>query len=287
MARVDNIIYLNAINKAGDATRLPVRFVEMTDVHIDVWEKKVQPDIRSFYEKLSKEVAKAELKVDEEALNRSPSTTQAVQAKVDSVKNAPNPAQVKKIRYRADVDWSWSDNFDYHEINNWLAERNRRVDKSRAVCLVAKKNGNDVPIGMLTLVPTFVCTVFGLKKKRAFTWYLSDAPREFYRRVLEMDEIQNIARALLDYTVQSGIEVNQEATLVLHADIYGGARLRKYYRDCGLTPIPAGLNPISPGRFFSTRKGYFKLKPEKSGEFIKFFDVHRASQYAGSSPELV
>ncbi|MNE90190.1 hypothetical protein D3C80_1876780 [compost metagenome] len=102
-----------------------------------------------------------------------------------------------------------------------------------------------------------------------------------------MDAIFDIARALLDYTVQSGIEANEEATLVLHADIGGGSRLKKYYRDCGLTPVPAGLIPVSPARFLTTHKGYFKLKPEQSGEFIKFFDVHRASQYAGSSPELV
>ncbi|WP_339535242.1 hypothetical protein [Pseudomonas hunanensis] len=206
--------------------------------------------------------------------NATPSVTQAVL----NQPAAANQASANPIRYRADVNWSWSSRFVMHRVNSWLCQLNSKGGESKAICMVVRKGGREIPIGMLTLVPSFTCKIFGLKKPRAYTWYLADAPREFYSRALGLKKITNVARALLDYTVQVGIEANQETTLVLRADTGGGQRLKDYYQGIGMTPLPDDHPVISPARLLA-RKGYFKLRPEHSKEFCSVMDVYRAPRH--------
>ncbi|HDS1735204.1 hypothetical protein [Pseudomonas sp. BP8] len=181
------------------------------------------------------------------------------------------------VRSRADIKWSWRFIYYLHLVYSKWRKSYHKKGESKAVCMVVVKNGRYIPIGMLTLVPDFKCKIQELTKERAYTWYLSDAPREFYSRALGLSKISLIAHALVDYTVQAGIEVNQEATLVLRADAEGGERLKKFYLRIGLAPLPDDHPAISPGRLWS-HGGYFKLMPDKSKEFCKAMDVYRASR---------
>jgi hypothetical protein len=198
-------------------------------------------------------------------------------AALQAVETQPALAAKKpKIRFRADVKWSWKRYYWMHLTYSLWCNLSRKNAPSRAVCMVVHKNGRPIPIGMLTLVPDFTCTILDRTKPRAYTWYLSDAPREFYSHVLQLEKIQFIARALVDYTVQSGIEANQEATLVLRADAGGGKRLKEFYEELGLAPLPDDHPAISPGRVLANG-GYFKLMPEQTTEFSSYMDVYRSS----------
>jgi hypothetical protein len=202
-----------------------------------------------------------------------------ISADID-IENLP----VKKIRYRADVKWSWSNWFLMHRVNSWMCAMRSKPGVSQAVCMVARKEGRIIPIGMLTLVPSFLCTILNDKRHRAYTWYLSDAPREFYSKALSVTKIDHLARALLDYTVQAGSCANQNISLVLRADKNGGQRLRDWYEGCGMSALPETHPNISPMRFLVSRAGYFNLKAEKSKEFCQFLDVYRGSRDAKLLP---
>lgn len=180
-------------------------------------------------------------------------------------------------RHRADVRWSWRFNYYLHSLYSYWRRKYRQGGESKAVCMVVQKGGRLIPIGMLTLVPDFTCKILGNTKDRAYTWYLSDAPREFYSQALGLKKISHIAHALVDYTVQAGIEANQEATLVLRADADGGERLKDFYVRIGLSPLPENHPAISPGRGW-LQGGYFKLIPDKTKEFCCALDVYRASR---------
>jgi len=182
-----------------------------------------------------------------------------------------------EARHRADVKWSWRFNYYLHSFYSIWCRKYRQGGESKAVCMVVQKGGRHIPIGMLTLVPDFNCNILGKTKDRAYTWYLSDAPREFYSQALGLKKISHIAHALVDYTVQAGIEANQETTLVLRADAGGGERLRDFYVKIGLSPLPDDHPAISPARSWF-HGGYFKLFPDKTKEFCCALDVYRASR---------
>lgn len=182
-----------------------------------------------------------------------------------------------EARHRADVRWSWRFNYYLHSFYSYWCRNYRQGGESKAVCMVVQKGGRHIPIGMLTLVPDFNCSILGNTKDRAYTWYLSDAPREFYSQALGLKKISHIAHALVDYTVQAGIEANQETTLVLRADADGGDRLKDFYERIGLSPLPDDHPAISPGRGWF-HGGYFKLFPDKTKEFCCALDVYRASR---------
>ncbi len=199
--------------------------------------------------------------------------------------SAPHSTEVNAIssikpagaRHRADVRWSWRFNYYLHSLYSYWCRKYRQGGESKAVCMVVQKGGRLIPIGMLTLVPDFTCSILGITKDRAYTWYLSDAPREFYSQALGLKKISHIAHALVDYTVQAGIEANQETTLVLRADADGGEHLKDFYVRIGLSPLPEDHPAISPGRGW-LRGGYFKLIPGKTKEFCFALDVYRASR---------
>lgn len=188
-----------------------------------------------------------------------------------------------QARTRADVKWSWRKNYLLHSTYSKWRRKYFKGGESKAVCMVVHKGGRAIPIGMLTLVPDFTCKILDRTKERAFTWYLSDAPREFYSNALGLKKIKLIAHALVDYTVQAGIEVNQETTLVLRSDPDGGDRLREFYTNIGLAPLPDDHPAISTARFWN-KDGYFTLMPEKSMEFCSAMDVYRASRTRNLCP---
>lgn len=318
MHLIDHAVHLNAVDTKGNETLLDVRFIDMTSDLVNLWDTSVQPVIDRCYAKLPKKLAKVRLDELEaqasggvnaaagDAKAMKPTDKDKVSAqRAEAVQPVENNSTVsdhcdvqsekpvaseetpkRTTYYRADVHWKWPRLFNFHRVNNMLADNLAIVSHSKAICMVSYKNGRPVPIGMLIVVPRYECTLFSKKKRRAFTWYLADAPKQFYAPILEIKKADDVAHALLDYCVQSGIAANQEPSLVLHADASGGMRLKDFYLGCGMTQLPDDHPAISPGRRMFPRDGYFKLKPDDVAEFSRVFDVYRLSKSKVPSPEL-
>ncbi|WP_163011359.1 hypothetical protein [Pseudomonas viridiflava] len=250
----------------------------MTPELINIWDSEIQKLVNSNYKKyprwpFPKDACNAQADI-------APSTSRAQINLGTTILESPitthtDEAQKKPRRYRADVKWKWKDLFWRHSINNYLGERTTLIGKSHAVCMILRKNGRTFPIGMLIVVPKFLSVISGDRSSRAFSWYLADAPTEFYNAI-KSPKIENVADALLDYSIQAGHLENGYRSLLLHASPKGGDRLKKFYRsDCGMASVPVAVTAVSKARFLLSRKDYFFFDDKSATEFCSQYDVYR------------
>jgi hypothetical protein len=131
-----------------------------------------------------------------------------------------------------------------------------------------------VPIGLLTMVPEFVCTVQQHSRPRGFVWYLSDAPREHYAQ-LQVERARGVAPALLDIAIQTRIDLGVDRCTILHADPNGGPDLSAFYRRCKMNQLPRGqgISPLRPGWRNDGR--YFQMDDPTAMQFCAGFDLSR------------
>lgn len=177
---------------------------------------------------------------------------------------------------RADVGWDWSKIFGLA-----LAHNSARFipgnHSSRAAALVIAlltEADEEVPIGMLTVVPKFCCTVKGDQRDRTFAWFLSDAPAEFYDAI-GSGPVAAVAKALLDTAIQSGLGSRQDGTLLLHADPAGGPKLEEFYVDkCKMERLKADAPAISLLRRRHSDQ-YYHFDAAQAAVFAQQFDARR------------
>jgi hypothetical protein len=177
---------------------------------------------------------------------------------------------------RADVHWNWWKIRAYAGCHNFAARwPGNQSGKAVACCLtLAGEEADWVPVGMLTVVPRFRCTVDGANRDRSFVWYLSDAPEEHYRK-LRIEPMQGVARALIDTALQARIDLGFDAAALLHAAPEGGGKLQKFYeKACGMTRVVGGSERISALR--AMRPGeYFKMDGRAAQAFCSRHDIYR------------
>ena len=179
------------------------------------------------------------------------------------------------LRVRADVGWKWRRILTLARIWDAYAPLSEST-RSLSLCLTVELGSSgDFPIGMLTVVPGFVCSAFGQERCRSFAWYLSDAPKEVYTGLLRRHPLRGVAHALVDCSVQAGLEIGGDGMLLLHADPRGGNKLHHFYRvDCGMTQLPAGDSRISPLRFTPSEE-YFHFDVAQANAYCSRFDHRR------------
>ncbi|MCK9701871.1 hypothetical protein LT709_10260 [Pseudomonas syringae pv. syringae] len=179
---------------------------------------------------------------------------------------------------RADKDWNWQDNFTLLALHNLTcAYDSNNHDEAIAMCIVYRPvdGGEEYPIGMLTALPKFYSNVSGSTRHRAFTWYLSDAPREVYSDKLGIPTIQGVAKALVDCSIQAALDEREDGDLLLKSDAKGGEKLIKFYTLCGMNRLPGKHPPITPVfRRFKTSQyfhflGYEAQAYSANPEFIR------------------
>jgi len=182
-----------------------------------------------------------------------------------------------EYKVRADVGWDWSANYSLVLVHN-LARLlpNNASGRAFAMSLVVLTDDDEeIPVGMLTAVPEFQCQIEGVSGTRAFAWYLSDAPREFYTGLLGVAPIRGVATALLDCAVISGISAGGNGETLLHADPRGGPKLQEFYRKkCGMKQVKMENGAISLVRRFNTDQ-YFYMDPATAIIFTSKLDHRR------------
>jgi hypothetical protein len=177
---------------------------------------------------------------------------------------------------RADVGWDWRTNFVLMKLHNSASHfpGNASGAAHGLAVVVEAKSGEEVPVGMLNVVPRFDTTVQGTRRARTFAWYLSDAPAEFYD-ALKVLPLRLMAKALLDTALQAGWSEQMDGEFLLHADPAGGEKLRRFYSNkCKMRPLQPATTPISPLRRRSA-EGYFHFTAAESKAFSVQFDSFR------------
>lgn len=182
------------------------------------------------------------------------------------------------LRVRADVGWKWQRILTLAKIWDAYAQMSNSGG-SIALCMVVElEDFGDFPIGMLTVVPGFESNAFGQTRCRSFAWYLADAPKEVYSDLLRRHPVKGVAHALIDCSVQAGLDAGDDGALLLHADPRGGARLQGFYREsCGMTPLPMSEPRISRLRFAPSEE-YFHFDAAQAKLYSARFDHRRQSQ---------
>ena len=177
---------------------------------------------------------------------------------------------------RADVGWDWGFNYSLMLLHNTCTYiPGNKSGPARALTLVVStETGEEIPVGMLTVVPKFQCDVGGAARERTFAWYLSDAPKSFYTDVLGVDPLKGVAKALLDCAIQSGLDAAADGATLLHADPNGGTKLKEFYSRCAMQQVQLTNGPISMLRRTHVDQ-YFFMDSAAAKNYCSNLDVYR------------
>lgn len=174
---------------------------------------------------------------------------------------------------RADVGWNWERLLDWAAVHNF-GRLPGGHGPALAMSIVVTSHTDQFPIGMLTTVPQYRCSVAGASRQRAFAWFLADAPTEAYVW-LGIPAVKNVALALLDCGIQASLDLGSDGALLLHAAPQGGTKLHRFYTRAGMARLPEGAPPITP--FFRRGKSeqYYHFDATGSKRFCQTFDDFR------------
>jgi hypothetical protein len=185
------------------------------------------------------------------------------------------PGESDSRLIRADVHWNWRSILRYAQLHNFATRwPGNRSGKAIALCLALAGDGVErMPIGMLTVVPEFSCSVAGVPEHRSFVWFLSDAPAEWYLD-LRIQPARGVAKVLIDTALQTRIDLGLDAACLLHADPSGGEKLLGFYEQgCGMVRVDgshrvSALRPMRPGE-------YFQMDDVRARSFCSKLDSNR------------
>lgn len=234
------IVQLPFYGASGAISEIPVGIQPLDMAHVMFWHRHVQPIINTRY----------------------------VAAPGDGVKTI-----------RADVQWNW------WQIAALAVSYNAaiRVPRGRLAiaagwCMSLELGDVNMPIGMLTAAPAFMCNVRGIKRDRAFVWYLADAPSELFER-FGLPAVHGVASALIDTAIQARLDLELDAETLLHAAPTGGRRLQDYYarRMTRLDDMPQRISLLRPAR----EAQYFWMDDKAGRSFCQRYDRRRMT----GSPE--
>lgn len=178
---------------------------------------------------------------------------------------------------RADVGWDWARIYALALLHNTMSYVPETMSgPARAFAIVVfTDDGLEIPVGMITVVPEFNCRLESVTRLRTFAWYLADAPVSFYRDALGVSPVIQVAAALLDTAIQSGMGTGSDGSLLLHADPHGGQKLADFYLNrCKMRQAPLDNGPVSPLRRKHVDQ-YFFLSASGAAQFSSQFDHRR------------
>jgi hypothetical protein len=178
---------------------------------------------------------------------------------------------------RADVGWDWTRIFGLYLLHNtarYIPENQSGPAQALALAVVTADD-EEIPIGLLTVVPQFQCTLDNIFGPRTFAWHLADAPVSFYRDKLKAQPVVQVAAALIDTAIQSGLDSGMNGSLLLHADPNGGQRLANFYlQRCRMTQLSLDSPPLSAFRRKNVDQ-YFYLSAAGAAAFSADFHCRR------------
>jgi hypothetical protein len=232
----------NACVETSERT-IPVRIEALRHSHVALWQRHVQPLIKRHYRRDDKR------SIDSNGIER---------------------------RVRADADWNWWRILALLRLHNaaTILPLNQS-GKGFGWAIVPEQSNTSVPIGLVTVVPLFRCSINGVEAHRAFAWYMSDAPEEYFKKFAQ-PLVEDIAVTLLDTAIQTRADLEEDRSMVLRAAPSGGPRLAKFYEDkCGMRRIANMTTRFSWMRA-PIENEYFEFSHEKATQFCRNFDSRRS-----------
>ncbi|PMZ91089.1 hypothetical protein C1X61_05775 [Pseudomonas sp. FW215-T2] len=191
-----------------------------------------------------------------------------------AVDRAADPA--KKIR--ADVNWNWKTNFWLLDVHNHGHFSTRNAHRAFGLTMVTRNAlGERVPVGMMTLVPRYLCNSNQYGSK-TYTWFISSAPEGFYKEYFGELKLEGVGKVLFDAAIIASYRAGLDGSLLLHASPGGGKGLTRLYEKLGFESIGFKVLPITLYRWLN-RKGYMLLKAEGAAKIIKDNDLYRRKGY--------
>ncbi len=119
-----------------------------------------------------------------------------------------------------------------------------------------------VPCGLLLLLGR-IPALDGARKKSAFVWYLTTAPREALTSIPELELTdaeapRMLGRITLDVAVTHSLRRRTRGRTALYADKGGGEKLLDWYQAQGMEVYPADRRlPRGPRRLFKPSDGRY------------------------------
>jgi hypothetical protein len=202
-----------------------VEVVPMTKTHATWWDKHVQPVVRKHYRAID----------DDTPAN-----------------------QGKEIR--ADYRWFWPGVFYLTKIHNLSHPSSFKTPSIGLALIVVNKIGQRIPVGMLTVVPRYLCNPENWSRK-GYIWFLAAAPDEIYTKYFGKTLLSGVGKALIDSAVVTVMNAKGDGSILLHASPRGGDDLVGYYKKFGFGKMSQKLAPISPVRWLN--RSEFMLLPAR------------------------
>lgn len=201
----------------------------------------------------------------------------------DNYRKADDTDESKSLLpVRADVGWNWRVLLKFGWVQSELFG-NTNVQPPTGLasgkCLITRsREGSIAPIGMLISVPRYVSNINGKEDTRNLVWFLSNAPREFYKQIApNYAPPSYVSHGLLDTSIVSAEVEFASKESFLHASEAGGDKLLEFYESqCNMRRLPSEHPPITPARRFGLDR-YFHLDGEKSREYSAKFNVLRSA----------
>lgn len=183
-----------------------------------------------------------------------------------------------ELESRADAKWNWIRNFNLLNVHNLGHLSTRSAHPAFGLTMIAPNAaGEPVPVGMMTLVPRYLCNSdrFGSK---TYTWFVSSAPESFYREYFKKLKLHGVGKALFDAAIIASYRAGLDGSLLLHAAPEGGKELVSLYEGMGFKSIGSRLLPVTLFRWID-RKGYMLLQAKAAARIIKRNDGYRRKGY--------
>ncbi|WP_147464152.1 hypothetical protein [Pseudomonas syringae group genomosp. 3] len=215
-----------------------VEIIPMTASHADWWHQNVQTTINTKYRALN---------------DRSP--------------------QNAKKKVRADFNWDWD---VYHwliSVHNFAHSSAQHSPAVGLTMVVVNTKGEQVPIGMMTLVPRYLCSSdrFG---EKTYLWFLASAPAATYDEWLNGKALDGVGSALVDAAIQESYKAEADGAILLHADPAGGEFLTNIYLGLGFINLPPRFGPITLYRW-RNRSQYMLLRAKSARKIISDNNIYR------------
>lgn len=187
-------------------------------------------------------------------------------------------SKVGSQQIRADRNWNWKTSFQLLDVHNYGHFSTSSGYPAYGLTMIVR-NGldEDVIVGMMTLVPRYLCNANKIGSK-TYTWYISGAPDEFYDEYFLGVRLAGVGKALFDAAIIASYRAGLDGSLFLHAASEGGKELVKLYKKLGFESVGFKVLPITLYRWLD-RKGYMLLKREGAAKIIQRNDPYRRKDY--------
>lgn len=225
--------YANTLPARDGSGFVDVEVVQMTARHAVWWHEKVQPLVRKHYR----------------------------------AHNPKGEAKENNKEVRADIRWNWKWWLRLTHLHNLSHPNSRTAPAVGLTILAIDKKGQRIPVGMLTVVPRYLCNPEHWTRK-GYIWFVAGVPDEFYNTYLGRP-LGGVGKALIDSAIVLTKNATGDGSMLLHASPRGGDDLVSYYESkFGFQKLTPKAAIVSPCRFVS-RTEFMHLNKDQANSLLR------------------